>query len=174
MVASVPHSCAALETRTRHVPDQSGDICEVLRCAEACATVAFEPLEYPREEDSHAYSVSTKEELLDWVKNGNQTYRDLLVPVCVLASSPSSAFRYKSYADFSFIILDFCIAAAPVWPQNSANRSLIQVGLIRPGRNLFNTNVLAISTNPYATACAPRRPVRHLALLHTLRILHTP
>ncbi|KAH9023475.1 hypothetical protein EDB85DRAFT_2151072 [Lactarius pseudohatsudake] len=38
--------------------------------------VAFEPLEYPREEDSHAYSVTTKEELLDWVKNGDQTYRD--------------------------------------------------------------------------------------------------
>ncbi|KAH9015304.1 hypothetical protein EDB85DRAFT_1898792 [Lactarius pseudohatsudake] len=97
--------------------------------------VAFEPLEYPREEDSHAYSVTTKEELLDWVKNGDQTYRDLLVPVCVLASSPSSAFRYKSYADFFLIILDFCIAVASVWPQPSANRSLIQVGLIRPGRN---------------------------------------
>ncbi|KAH9025243.1 hypothetical protein EDB85DRAFT_2149949 [Lactarius pseudohatsudake] len=95
--------------------------------------VAFEPLEYPREEDSHAYSVTTKEELLDWVKNGDQTYRDLLVLVCVLASSPSSAFRYKSYADFFLIILDFCIA---VWPQPSANRSLIQVGLIRPGRNI--------------------------------------
>ncbi|KAH9033493.1 hypothetical protein EDB85DRAFT_1890180 [Lactarius pseudohatsudake] len=97
--------------------------------------VAFEPLEYPREEDSHAYGVTTKEELLDWVKNGDQTYRDLLVPVCVLASSPSSAFCYKSYADFFLIILDFCIAVASVWPQTSANRSLIQVGLIRPGRN---------------------------------------
>ncbi|KAH9015567.1 hypothetical protein EDB85DRAFT_1898644 [Lactarius pseudohatsudake] len=100
-----------------------------------CLCVAFEPLEYPRE-DSHAYSVTTKEELLDWLKNGDQTYRDLLVPVCVLASSPSSAFRYKSYADFFLIILDFCIAVASVWPQPSANRSLIQVGLIRPGRNV--------------------------------------
>ncbi|KAH9027319.1 hypothetical protein EDB85DRAFT_1893013 [Lactarius pseudohatsudake] len=100
------------------------------------AAVPFEPLEYPREEDSHAYSVTTKEELLGWVKNGDQTYRDLLVPVCVLASSPSSAFRYKSYADFFLIILDFCIAVASVWPQPSANRSLIQVGLIRPGRNV--------------------------------------
>ncbi|KAH9016251.1 hypothetical protein EDB85DRAFT_1898214, partial [Lactarius pseudohatsudake] len=112
------------------------------------SSVAFEPLEYPREEDSHAYSVTTKEELLDWVKNGDQTYRDslmpldtrirLLVPVCVLASSPSSAFCYKSYADFFLIILDFCIAVASVWPQTSANRSLIQVGLIRPGRNPFS------------------------------------
>ncbi|KAH9036302.1 hypothetical protein EDB85DRAFT_2143133 [Lactarius pseudohatsudake] len=39
-------------------------------------SVAFKPLEYPREEDSHAYGVTTKEELLDWVKNGDQTYRD--------------------------------------------------------------------------------------------------
>ncbi|KAH9026456.1 hypothetical protein EDB84DRAFT_1610531 [Lactarius hengduanensis] len=39
--------------------------------------VAFGPLEYPREEDSHACSVTTKEELLDWVKNGDQTYRDV-------------------------------------------------------------------------------------------------
>ncbi|KAH9022625.1 hypothetical protein EDB85DRAFT_1895154 [Lactarius pseudohatsudake] len=106
------------------------------RCPRKEGNVAFEPLEYPREEDSHAYSVSTKEELLDWVKNGDQMYRDLLVPVCVLASSPSSAFRYKSYADFLLIILDFRIAVTSVWPQPSANRSLIQVGLIRPGRNV--------------------------------------
>ncbi|KAH9038199.1 hypothetical protein EDB85DRAFT_2141961 [Lactarius pseudohatsudake] len=39
--------------------------------------VAFEPLEYPREEDSHVYSVTTKEELLDWLKNGDQMYRDI-------------------------------------------------------------------------------------------------
>ncbi|KAH9019442.1 hypothetical protein EDB85DRAFT_1896644 [Lactarius pseudohatsudake] len=43
--------------------------------------VTFEPLEYLREEDSHTYSVTTKEELLDWVKNGDQTYRDSLMPL---------------------------------------------------------------------------------------------
>ncbi|KAH9040491.1 hypothetical protein EDB85DRAFT_2286735 [Lactarius pseudohatsudake] len=46
------------------------------RCPRKEGNVAFEPLEYPREEDSHAYSVTTKEELLDWVKNGDQMYRD--------------------------------------------------------------------------------------------------
>ncbi|KAH9011628.1 hypothetical protein EDB85DRAFT_2159780 [Lactarius pseudohatsudake] len=51
--------------------------------------VAFEPLEYPREEDSHAYSVTTKEELLDWVKNGDQTYRDLSA-ISRTPTSPSS------------------------------------------------------------------------------------
>ncbi|KAH9009129.1 hypothetical protein EDB84DRAFT_1446468 [Lactarius hengduanensis] len=45
------------------------------------AHVAFEPLEYPREEDSHVYSVTTKEELLDWLKNDDQTYRDSLMPL---------------------------------------------------------------------------------------------
>ncbi|KAH9018397.1 hypothetical protein EDB85DRAFT_1897205 [Lactarius pseudohatsudake] len=91
-------------------------------------SIGNKPLEYPREEDSHAYSVSTKEELLDWVKNGDQMYRDLLVPVCVLASSPSSAFRYKSYADFLLIILDFRIAVTSVWPQPSANRVIHRIG----------------------------------------------
>ncbi|KAH9043913.1 hypothetical protein EDB85DRAFT_2206628 [Lactarius pseudohatsudake] len=107
--------------------------------------VAFEPLAYPREEDSHAYSVTTKEELLDWVKNGDQTYRDLLVPVCVLASSPSSAFRYKSYADFSFIILDFCIAAVSAWPQNLSkpvpNPSRIDTS--RKERNIRSSSSIA-------------------------------
>ncbi|KAH9010407.1 hypothetical protein EDB85DRAFT_1902073 [Lactarius pseudohatsudake] len=85
--------------------------------------VAFEPLEYPHEEDSHAYSITTKEELLDWLKNSDQMYRDslmpldtrirLLVPVC---SSSSSAPCYKLNADFSSIILDFCITVASVRP----------------------------------------------------------
>ncbi|KAH9022832.1 hypothetical protein EDB85DRAFT_2185328, partial [Lactarius pseudohatsudake] len=48
---------------------------------DATKTVAFEPSEYPREEDSHAYSVTTKEELLDWLKNGDQTYRNSLMPL---------------------------------------------------------------------------------------------
>ncbi|KAH9030061.1 hypothetical protein EDB85DRAFT_1891793 [Lactarius pseudohatsudake] len=104
-------------------------------CSCRGCNVAFEPPEYPREEDSHVYGVTTKEELLEWVKNGDQTYRNLLVPVCVLASSPSSAFCYKSYNNFFLIILDFYIAVASVWPQPSANRSLIQVRLIHPGRN---------------------------------------
>ncbi|KAH9041157.1 hypothetical protein EDB84DRAFT_1436603 [Lactarius hengduanensis] len=51
------------------------------RCPRKEGNVAFEPLEYPCEEDSHAYSVTTKEELLDWVKNGDQTYRDSLMPL---------------------------------------------------------------------------------------------
>ncbi|KAH9028481.1 hypothetical protein EDB85DRAFT_1892496 [Lactarius pseudohatsudake] len=39
-------------------------------------SVAFEPLRYPCEEDSLTYSITTKEELLDWLKNGDQTHRD--------------------------------------------------------------------------------------------------
>ncbi|KAH9040490.1 hypothetical protein EDB85DRAFT_1886989 [Lactarius pseudohatsudake] len=84
--------------------------------------VAFEPLEYPREEDSHAYSVTTKEELLDWVKNGDQTYCDVQKGPDELVPGPADTFCYKSYADFFLIILDFCIAVASVWPQTSANR----------------------------------------------------
>src|SRR6266571_7714318 len=42
---SVPHSCAALATQARRVPDLGGHSCEVTRCAEACATVSdrFQP-----------------------------------------------------------------------------------------------------------------------------------
>ncbi|KAH9012037.1 hypothetical protein EDB85DRAFT_1900613 [Lactarius pseudohatsudake] len=63
--------------------------------------VAFEPLEYPREEDSHAYSVTTKEELLDWVKNGDQTYRDLLVPLSAISRTPTSSSSFLTSVSLS-------------------------------------------------------------------------
>ncbi|SRR6266702_373538 len=37
---SMPHSCAALATQKRHVPDLGGHPCKVTRCTEACTTVS--------------------------------------------------------------------------------------------------------------------------------------
>src|SRR6266702_2936389 len=42
---SMPHSCAALVTRARRIPNLGGHPCEVMHCAEACTTVSdhFQP-----------------------------------------------------------------------------------------------------------------------------------
>jgi hypothetical protein len=145
---TLPHSRAALVTRTRRVTDPGGHTYEVSRRARACAT-AFDHL---RPTDT-AFAPDPSA-LACGFSDSN--------PTCYGPRWP----HLRSFASRASVHDHFRPATQHLGRFRSQPcRTHVQLYLL-------NKYASAIVTDPPTIACALRQPARHLATLHTPQTLH--